>query len=65
MWNTTFAGYILTSNMSMFPDTDGSFASLYPRPNFLSFLRVLDKIYDRSPTFFERTIKLIDPITRQ
>ena len=33
--------------------------------NFFSLLRVLDKYYDRIPILFERTTKLVDPITRQ
>ena len=49
----------------MFLDTDGSVAWLYPCPNFWSSLRVLDKRYDRIPILFERTTKLVDPITRQ
>ena len=34
-------------------------------PKFLSPLRVLDKCYDRIPILFERTTKVVDPITRQ
>ena len=65
MQNTRLAGYMLTGNRSMFLDTDGSVAWLYHCPKFISPLRVLDKCYDRIPILFERTTKLVDPITRQ
>ena len=65
MQNTMLAGYLLTGNRSMFLDTDGSVAWLFPCPNFLPPLRVLDKCYYRIPILFERTNKFVDPITRQ
>ena len=67
MQNTRLAGYMLTGNRPMFPDTDGSVsvAWLYHCPEFLSPLRVLVKCYDRIPILFERTTKFVDPITRQ
>ena len=65
MQNTRLAGYMLTGNRSMFLDTDGSVAWLYHCPKFLSLLRVLDICYDRIPILFERTTKIVDPITSQ
>ena len=65
MQNTRLAGYMLIENRSMFLDTDGSVASLYQCPNFLSHLRVLDKYYDRMPNLFEWTTNFVDPIKRQ
>ena len=63
MQNTRLAGYMVAGNRSMFLDTDGSVAWLYPCPKFLSPLRVLDKCYDRMPILFQQTTKLVDPIT--
>ena len=63
MQNTRLAGYMLTGNRSMFLNTDGSVASLYRCPKFLS-LRVLDKCYDRIPILFERTTNIVDPLKR-
>ena len=63
--NTMLAGYMLTGNRSMFPDTDGSVAWLYHCSNFLSPPRVLDKCYGLNPILFERTTKFVDAITRQ
>ena len=65
MQNTRRAGFMLTGNRSMFLDTDGSVAWLYHCSEFLSPLRVLHKCCDRIPILFERTIKFVDPITRQ
>ena len=65
MQNTRLAGYMLPGDMSMFLNTDGSVAWLYPCPKVLSPLRVLDKWYDRIPILFERTTKFVDLITRQ
>ena len=63
--NTRLAGYMLTGNRSMFPDTDGSVAWLYCCPKFLSPSKVLDKCYDRIPIMFERSTKFVGPITHQ
>ena len=65
MQNTRLASYMLTGNRSMFLDTDGSVAWLYICPKVLSPLRVLDKCYDLIPILFERTTKIVDPITLQ
>ena len=65
MENTRLAGFLLTENKSMFLDNDGSVTWLYRCPKFLSPLRVLDNCYDRIPILFERTTKLVDPVTRQ
>ena len=65
MPDTRLAGYMLTGNRSMYIDTDGSVAWLYQCPKFLSPLKVLDKCYDRIPIMFERSTKIVDPITRQ
>ena len=63
--NTRLAGYMQTGNRSTFLDNDGSVAWLYPCPIILSPLGVLDECSDRIPILFERTIKIVDPITRQ
>ena len=65
MQNTRLAGYRLTGNSSLFPDTNGSVAWLYHCPKFLSPLRVLDERYDRIPILFELTNKIVGPMTRQ
>ena len=65
MQNTRLAGHMPTGNRSMFLNTGGSVAWLYPCPKILSPQRVLDKCYDRIPILFERTTKFVDPITRQ
>ena len=56
---------MLTGNRSKFLDTDGIVAWLYHCPTFLSRVRVLDKCYDRIPVLFERTNKIVHPITGQ
>ena len=62
--NTSPAGYVLIGKISMFLGTDGSVAWLYHCPIFLSPPRVPDKWYDRILILFERTTKIVDPITR-
>ena len=63
--NTRLAGYMLTGNRSMFLDTDGSVAWLYHCPPKLSYLKILDRCYDRIPIDYEGQTHFVDPITRQ
>ena len=63
--NKRLAGYLLTGNRSMFLDTDGSVAWLYHCPKIRSTLSVMEKCYDKIPTFYEKRAHFVDPITRQ
>ena len=63
--NTRLAGYLLTGNLTMFLDTDGSVAWLYHFPKVRSTLRVMDKCYDKIPIFYENRAHFVDPITRR
>ena len=63
--NTRLAGYLPTSNRSMFPDTDGSVAWLYHCPKVRSTLRVTQKCYDKITILYENRGHFVDPITGQ
>ena len=58
-------GYLLTSNHSMFPDTNGSVAWLHNCPKVRSTLRVTEKCYDRIPLVHGNRVNSVDHITRQ
>ena len=59
------AGYMLTGNRSMFSETDGSMAWLYPCPMVHSTLHTMKQCYDRIPILYEGEIRFVDPTTRQ
>ena len=63
--NPRLAGYMLTGNRSMFPETDGSPAWLYSCPQVRSPLHTLNQCYDKKPILSKGQIQFIDPITRQ
>ena len=63
--NPRLAGYILTGNRSMFLETDGSVAWLYPCPKVHSPLHTMNQCYDKNPILYRRQIQFVDPITRQ
>ena len=63
--NLRLAGYMLTGNRSMFPETDGSLAWLYHCPLLHSPLHTMNQCYDRIPILYEGQIQLVDPITWQ
>ena len=63
--NPRLAGFMLTGNRSMFPETDGSLAWLYHCPQVHSPLHTLIKCYDRMPILYEGQIQFVDPITGQ
>ena len=63
--NPRLAGYMLTGNRSMFLETDGSLAWLYPCPLISSPLHVMINSYDKIPIFYKGQIQFVDPITRQ
>ena len=60
-----FAGYMLTKNLSMFLETDGSFAWLYHCPLVLSSLHTMNQCYHRIPILYEGQIQFVDHIKRQ
>ena len=63
--NPRLAGYMLTGNRSMFPETDGSLAWLYHCPLIHSPLHTMNQCYDRIPRLYEGQVQFVDPITRQ
>ena len=63
--NPRLAVYMLTGNRSMFLETDGSLAWLYPCPLVHSPLHTMNQCYDRIPILYEGQIQFVDPITRQ
>ena len=62
---TSLAGYVLTGNRSMFPETDGSLALPYSCPQVRSPLHTFNQSYDKMPIFYKGRSQFIDPITRQ
>ena len=63
--NPRLAGYMLTGNRSMFPETDGSLAWLYHCPLVHSPLHTMNQCYNRIPILYEGQFQFVDPITRQ
>ena len=63
--NPRLAGYMLTGNRSMFLETDGSLAWLYPCPKVHSPLHTMNQCYDKIPILYEGEIRFVDPITQQ
>ena len=63
--NPSLAGYRLTGNRSMSPETDGSLAWLYHCPLVHSPLHTMNQCYNRIPILYEGQIHFVDPITRQ
>ena len=63
--NPGLAGYMLTGNLSMFLETDGSLAWLYHCPLVHSPFHSMNQRYDRIPILYEDQIQFVDPITRQ
>ena len=63
--NPRLAGYMLTGNRSMFPETDGSLAWLHHRPLLHSPLHTMNQCHDRIPILHEFQIQFVDPIKRQ
>ena len=51
--NPQLAGYMLTGNRSMFPETDGSLAWLYHCPMVHSPLQTMNQCYDKIPILYE------------
>ena len=63
--NPRLAGYKLSGNRPMFPETDGSLAWLYQCSLVHSPLHTMNQCYERIPILFESQIQFVDPITRQ
>ena len=63
--NPRLVGYMLTGNRSMFLETDGSVAWLYPCPKVHSPLQTKNQCYDKIPILYRRQIQFADPITLQ
>ena len=59
------AGFLLTSNRSMFLETNGNVAWLYHCPKFYSPLQVMDTCYDRIPVLYKSKVRFTDPVNRQ
>ena len=59
------AGYMLTGNRSMFPETDGSLDWLEQFPLVLSPLQTMNQCYARLPMLFEGQFQFVKPITGQ
>ena len=56
---------MLTGNISMFFETDGSLAWLYSCPLVRSPLHTMNECYDKIPIVYKGQIKFVDSITRQ
>ena len=63
--NPRLAGYMLTGNMSMFLESDGTLACVYHRPLVNSPLHTLSQCYDRVAILYEGQIHFVDPSARQ
>ena len=59
------AGFLLTNNRFMFPETNGNIAWLYHCPKFYSPLQEIDTCYDRTPVLYKNKVRFIDPVSRQ